>query len=405
MKTVLFFSWQHLWSMKNKAGAPSYHHTITYYMESPDWDVYLFTTDESNKELEIYKDGKVFLFSDNPVVEKVSTLSKINHLSLPVKHKDYTRWAVKNASEIIEKLDGEIIVYGYEVWGVEAARILSKKYGLPLVTRFQGTILSYEKHNLINRMIHYPHYGALETKADLVIMTDDGTMGAKTLKELGNYSNTLFLRNGLDLYDSYESIHKEFSKLKAREEMGLKEDDTILLMASRLTSWKRVDRGIRAVDKLVKQGYDVKLLIAGDGDSRPSLEALTDELGLRENIRFLGSIPQSELYKYMICADVFLSLYDLGNLGNPTFEAMLMKKAIVTLNGGDTSTVIHNNETGILLEYSEEEMIPQAIERLINDTGFRNSLEKGAYDFAVNNFYSWKKRMQIEEEAILKVLR
>ncbi len=405
MKTVFFFSWQHLWSMKNKAGAPSYHHTITHYIESPEWDVYLFTTDESNKDLDIYKDGKLFLFSDNAFIEKVSTLSKINHLTLPIKHKDFTKWAVKKASEIIEKLDGEIVFYGYEVWGVEAAKKLAEKYHLPLVTRFQGTILSYEKHNLANRIIHYPHYGALETSADLVVMTDDGTMGAETLKSLGNNSKTLFLRNGLDLYDSFEGIHKNYDREKARKEFGIDENDTVLLMASRLTSWKRVDRGIKALRKLLDKGFNAKLYIAGDGDSRPSLEALTDELKLRDNVVFLGSVPQSELYKYMICADVFLSLYDLGNLGNPTFEAMLMKKAIVTLNGGDTATVIHDKETGILLEYEEEEKIPDAIERIISDDELRNKLENGAYSFAVENFYSWTKRMQIEEDAISEVLK
>ena len=405
MKTILFFSWQHLWSMKNKAGAPSYHHTISYYIESDEWDVYLFSADDSNKELKTYLDGKVFLFRDSEAIEKISTVSKINHLSLPIKHRHFTKWAVRKASDIIDKTDGEIVLYGYEVWGVEAARQLSEKYGLPLVTRFQGTIISYEKHSLLNRLIHYPHYGALETKADLVIMTDDGTMGDKTLKELGNTSHTLFLRNGLDLYENYELIHRESDRSRLREEMGIAKDEHILLMASRLTSWKRVDRGIWAVKALRERMDNVRLLIAGDGDSRAGLESLAKELKVDDIVQFLGSIPQSRLYRYMIAADVFLSLYDLGNLGNPTFEAMLMRKAIITLNGGATASVIHHNENGILLEYSEEKKIPDAIEAVLTDETLKKRIEDGAYSFAVENFYSWGTRMKVEEDAIAEIVK
>ena len=400
----MFFSWQHLCSMNKKAGAPSYHHTINYYIDSCEWDVYVFTTDASNKDLRIYEEGKVHLFSDNKIIENISGKRKINHLSLPVKHNNYTKWAVAEASKIIEKTQGDIVLYGYEVWGVKAAYLLSVKYKLPLITRFQGTILSYEEHNMRNRIIHYPHYEALETKADLIIMTDDSTMGDKTLKELGNFSKTLFLRNGLDLYEHYKEIHEEFNVSETKRALHIPENMHILLMASRLTSWKRVDRGIRAVKKVLEGRKDVRLLIAGDGDSRQSLESLVNKLDIKDHVSFLGSVPQKDLYKYMLCADVFLSLYDLGNLGNPTFEAMLMKKAIIALNGGDTSTVIHNEENGVLLEYDEEARIPEMINKIINDEGFKSRIEAGAFEFAETNFYSWKTRMKIEEDAIINIL-
>ena len=404
MKTIVFFSWQHMWSMKNKAGAPSYHHTISYYIESGNWDVYVFSADSSNKELSIYQDGKVQIFQDIDLIEKVSRKNRINHIALPIKHKHFTKWAVREASKIINSAKDEVVVYGYEVWGVKAAEILSKKYNIPLITRFQGTILSYEKHSITNRIIHYPHYEALETKSDLVIMTDDGTMGEKTLKELGNTSPILFLRNGLDLYEKYEDIHKNNDTEKLKHELNINANEHILLMASRLTSWKRVDRGIKALDKLLEKRNDVRLIIAGDGDSRKSLEALAEKLGRKEKITFLGSIPQAELYRYMLCADVFLSLYDLGNLGNPTFEAMLMRRAIIALNGGDTAKVIHDGQNGVLLEPSEESMIPDCIEKLLTDEKYRNRLAEAAYEFAVKHFYTWKTRLEKEEKKIVEVI-
>ena len=222
---------------------------------------------------------------------------------------------------------------------------------------------------------------------------------------MGNESHTLFLRNGLDLYDQFEQIYENCDIDEIKKQLKIPEDSFILLMASRLTSWKRVDRGIKALKTVLENRKDVILIIAGDGDSRSKLETLAADYGIQDHVVFLGSVPQSKVYQYMICADVFLSLYDLGNLGNPTFEAMLMKTAIIALNGGDTSTVIHNGENGILLEYEQEKDIPKAIEKLLNDDEYRNKISDNAFRFAKENFYSWKTRMKLEEEEILKLFK
>ena len=48
-------------------------------------------------------------------------------------------------------------------------------------------------------------------------------------------------------------------------------------------------------------------------------------------------------------------------MGNPLLEAMMAGKCIVTLNNGDTSQFIKNNENGILLEYDQLSKLPEVI--------------------------------------------
>ena len=406
MKTIIFFSWQHLWSMKNHAGAPSYHHTITYYMNSADWDVYLFTADETNMELDSVKSGRVFLYKSSPVVNAVMAKPKVNMLVRHKKHRDFTRWAVREASKIIKKKKAaDCYLYAYEVWGVLAAGLLAGKYQLPLITRFQGTILSFEKHNLFHRLIRYPHFEALETKADLIVMTDDGSMGDDTLKSLHNDSPVLFLRNGLDLYETYEKVIAETDTSRIRKKLGFGENDRILLMASRLTGWKRVDRGILALSEVVKSEPGVRLVIAGDGDERRSLEELAAKLNVLSHVKFLGSVPQKKLYQYMLAADLFLSLYDFSNLGNPVFEAMLMGRTIIALNVGATQTVLRHGQNGILINEKEQHRIPQEIIKFLRDKKESERLAGNAYKYAVSHFYSWTERMGREEAAILNITK
>lgn len=389
--------------MTKGSGAPSYHHTLMYYINSPEWNVYLLTADSTNRDLPLEENKNLFIFKDSSFIENLIRKPKWNHLVSSKRLNDFTKWAINISNNII-KNNNRCILYAYEVWGVKPAKILSIKYKLPLITRFQGTILHDIRNSFKNRILKYPHFEALETPSDLIIMTDDGTYGDIVLKYLNNNSQTLFLRNGLDLMKNYKELLKETDKQSVYESLGLSQETKILLMASRLTSWKRVDRGIKALAEVTKSIKDIKLIIAGDGDCRSDLEKLAESLNVKENVIFLGNVVQKDLYKYMLISDVFLSLYDLSNLGNPTFEAMVMGNAIIALNGGATNTVIKNNENGILLEYNEIYKIPEKIIYLLKNDDVRHLLAKNAFDFANKHFYTWEYRMSIEENELKRII-
>ena len=53
-----------------------------------------------------------------------------------------------------------------------------------------------------------------------------------------------------------------------------------MLTASRLATWKRVDRAIRALPKVRVVGAERDALVVGDGEERARLEALARELGV-----------------------------------------------------------------------------------------------------------------------------
>lgn len=401
MNTLLIFSWQHLWSMKNGSGAPSYHHTIQYYINSPDWDVYLFTADETNENLELDEEH-LFLYKAPKLIEKGMKVKRVSFFCKRLRHNGFTKWAFSKAKKILNS-SSHCYVYGYEVWGVKVAQQLANKYNIPLITRFQGTILCAQKDNFINRLRTYPHYEALSTPADLIVMTDDGTFGKDVLQELGNRSKCLFVRNGLDLYEHYEEYRNNADSTLVRKKLDIEEDCKIIMMASRLASWKRLDRGIVAIKEVVKEYKNVILLIAGDGDERENLKKLSTELGISSHVKFLGSVPHKELYEYMLAADLFMSLYDIGNLGNPTFEAMLMGRAIIALNNGDTASLLHHDENAFLLSPDSIETLPRIIIKLLRDEGLRKRLADQAYQDAVDKFYTWETRMKMEEENIINI--
>ncbi len=113
-----------------------------------------------------------------------------------------------------------------------------------------------------------------------------------------------------------------------------------------LLPWKRVDRAVRALPHVRRELPEALLIILGDGEETANLERLARELGVADAVRFEGAVPQEDVRRYLWAADVFLSLNDLSNVGNPLLEAMACAKPIVTLDNGATGELIRDGETG-----------------------------------------------------------
>jgi glycosyltransferase involved in cell wall biosynthesis len=68
----------------------------------------------------------------------------------------------------------------------------------------------------------------------------------------------------------------------------------VILCAGRLVPEKGIDVLIRAFSLIQSSHQDSRLIIVGDGPSRPSLTALTDELGLSGRVDFRGHLSQAD---------------------------------------------------------------------------------------------------------------
>jgi glycosyltransferase involved in cell wall biosynthesis len=298
------------------------------------------------------------------------------------------------------EVDSYDLLYGYELHGVLAQRLVRRTARLPLIARFQGTVMHPYLDRPLSLIRKYEEVQALKTPADLYIMTDDGTQGDEVLRRLNHASasKVRFWRNGLELDAVGPPDEDEVSA--ARRELGLFEDEFVLVTASRLARWKRIDRAIDAVALLRRRGAPAKLLIVGDGEEREDLEQQASSLGVGESIVFVGAVPQSDVQRYLWAADVFLSVSELSNLGNPLLEAMQAGRCIVTIDEGDTRTLIVDDDTGVLLRTGEPAAIADALARLSTDPARRERLGRGARALAVQSFWSWEQRIDAEVDAV-----
>lgn len=409
---ILMISRLDVWSLGEKKGNQSMYNTLMGYARRGH-EVHLITfggggllSSKDKTAKEIHPNVHIYRFTDfdvkyHRIVKKIPILRClktgyfVNQLS----------WlSVIIASFIIGyqiiKRTKINILYGYEAAGVPAAFILGRIFHIPNISRFQGCIFYDE--NLKNPVVwlKYPlHIMAYKIPADLVIMTNDGTKGDEVLSRLKTPMKQMrFWRNGIK-----SMFIPGFDSGKFKQTLGISPYSKIILSVSRLHDWKRVDRIISAMPSIVAKQRDVLLLIVGDGIERNNLEALSRELMVDQYIRFIGAISHDEIPAFMNAADIFVSLYDKSNVGNPLFEAMTCGRCIVTLNNGTTGELIKNNDIGVLLNLDELNRLPDIIISLLKDEEKRKRLGLRAKEYADTHFWTWEERMAQEVGLVQKI--
>ena len=311
----------------------------------------------------------------------------------------FPRLAARRAARVLarERVD---VLYAYEVHGALAARKLRRRWTLPTVARFQGTVMHPTLDSPLARLRKYEEVLALRLPADLYIMTDDGTRGDDVLARLNPDAlpKLRFWRNGLDLQRLQPGTADE--RAEHRRALDLPAGAFVLLTASRLAAWKRVDRAVAALPSIACEVPNALLLIVGDGEERERLERQARDLGVVDHVRFAGAVAQHEVARHMQAADVFLAPADLSNVGNPLLEAMSCGLAIVTVDAGDTGALVRDGETGRLLPSGDPPGIARAVIELAQDASLRQRLAEGARRSAEANFWTWDARLAAEIDEV-----
>jgi glycosyltransferase involved in cell wall biosynthesis len=303
------------------------------------------------------------------------------------------------------------VIYAAEADAVLIGAVLRRLYRVPLVTRFYGISDITAAFGVTGNRLrtaglkHLLTRQALKVKGDMVIVTDDGCHGPEVVRVFNPAAeNIRYWRNGID---RCEPTAEEVGDL--RQALGIARNDFVLLTLSRLDPVKRVDRAIRCLQGLHKAGLgQAKLVVAGHGPDEVRLRQLVADLGVSHAVIFTGGIEHTMVYRYYALADVFLSLFDQTNLGNPMWEALNAGKCIVTLNNGETTSVIADGKNGVLVEVGHDgqelgERLSLVVKGLFDKPDLRLQLAREAKRFGQRNLWTWDQRLEAELDSITEL--
>jgi glycosyltransferase involved in cell wall biosynthesis len=144
-----------------------------------------------------------------------------------------------------------------------------------------------------------------------------------------------------------------------------------LLCVSRLSPEKGLTFLICALGLLRERGYDLELRLAGDGPTKQHLQKLTNEIGLAEQVHFIGFLSEDEIIRELQDSDLFVLPSFIEGIPVAAMEAMAVGLPVIATNIAGTSELIEDGKTGILVRPSDAEALADAVVRLIKDYEFR----------------------------------
>ena len=121
--------------------------------------------------------------------------------------------------------------------------------------------------------------------------------------------------------------------------------EKILMHASNFRPIKRVEDVVRIFAE-VRKKLPAKLLFVGDGPERPAAENLCRDLGLCDDMRFVGK--QEQMEEIMAVADLFLLTSDYESFGLAALEAMAAGVPVISTNVGGLPEINVDGQTGYL---------------------------------------------------------
>lgn len=252
-------------------------------------------------------------------------------------------------SRILKMLPGKLL---YDV-------VIKDKKNTELDIAFQAGVptkmMAYSKKKKIAWMHGYDDTGVkYHVRYDRICFVSD-EVRRQFEKLVPEYHNTCLVYNLIDT----DEIHK-----KAEEESGIrKNEEKIFITVGRLDPMKGVDRLIRALACIKKEGGKFKFYIIGDGDIMPSLKELVRQKEMDENIIFLGY--QKNPYKYLHNADWYLCGSYAEGLSISVTEALVLEVPVLTTNVFGMHELM-GKDGGIIVENTEEALL-EGLKKIMED--------------------------------------
>ncbi len=150
--------------------------------------------------------------------------------------------------------------------------------------------------------------------------------------------------------------------------LGLSSMALIVARMSSSERYKGHDALLAMWPRVVARHPEAVLVVAGDGDDRPRLEALARELGVGRSVNFVGAVSDKALATlYEQCRFFVMPSRDEG-FGLVFLEAMRAGKACIG-GAGAAAEIIEHGVTGFVVNPSSQADIEVAVQLLYDDPG------------------------------------
>jgi len=186
--------------------------------------------------------------------------------------------------------------------------------------------------------------------------------------------------SGIELNALKESSSGEKQNLK--KELGIPENSLIVGTAGRLVPVKGPEFLVKASKYIISKYPDTYFMFTGDGTLEHDLKRKALEMGISDNIIFLGW--RDDLAKIISIYDIFVLPSLNEGMGRVLVEAMALGKSIVASNIGGIPDLVIHGKNGFLVPPKNPKELAKYIQILLEDEKKREKMGLAGKEMSLN---------------------
>jgi N-acetyl-alpha-D-glucosaminyl L-malate synthase BshA len=251
-----------------------------------------------------------------------------------------------------------------------AKQILAKEgIHIPVITTLHGTDIT-----LVGRDKTYAPVVTFSINESDAITAVSQNLREETYKYFAITKEIEVIRNFVDVNRFSRKPIDAFRKAIAPN------GEKLLLHASNFRKIKRVTDVVRIFANIKKE-LPAKLLFVGDGPERSTAEDLSRELGVCNDILFVGK--QEQMEDILAIADIFLLTSEYESFGLAALEAMAAGVPVISTDAGGLAEINIHEKTGFLSPVGDVATMSTYALRLLKDEKLLNTFRKKAHQQAL----------------------
>ena len=260
---------------------------------------------------------------------------------------------------------------------IEACRSLR----IPMIVTVRGL---FAKRGMVTNLSQWAYLLSIcrsfLKRVDCIVCLTD--YERKLVRSFGIHNRIEVIPNGVDLNLFHPATKKEANTIS---------------WVGRMVPEKGLEHLLMAMQHVIREVRDARLLLVGDGPMMPKLRNLASELGVDQNCVFLGNKSRVEVAQILSRSTVFAFPSLREGFPKAILEAMACGNVVVSSNLPQISEIIEAAQDGYFVDPSDHLQFASSIIACLQDTDFARRCESTMRRIAEERFNVEKIARKYEE--------